>query len=54
VTPEVSKIKAHCEKYLAVAMLAYGAFIKALHVLGKKHIQELKSFSSPPPAGSSS
>ncbi len=49
-TPEVSKIKAHYEKDLAVAMLAYEASIKALHVLSKKHIQELKSFSSPPPA----
>jgi len=50
VAQEVSTIAQDCEKDLAVAMPAYEASIKALNALDKKHIQELKSFSSPPPA----
>jgi dynein heavy chain len=50
VAKAVSTIKADCEADLAVAMPAYEASIKALNALDKKHIQELKSFSSPPPA----
>ena len=49
VAEEVQVIKDDCQKDLDEALPAYYKAIKALDALDKKAIQEVKSFSTPPP-----